>query len=301
MRVRLARPARESSRRIAYPPALARVLAELPAAAALLASTLKFEGSLIVQLVGRRSGAPARRRVQRRRSRCARRRNGTTAHPRAARRCDAATLAGGARRPPRAHARPEGRGTDLPGHRRARGGLGRGDDRALPRDVRAAARSSCWSSTTASGAGVLVQRLPASGRGRRRHVGARVALRLRRASPSAIVAAPARRRRARAAVRGGRRARVQAAHAALRVLVLARARRRRLRIAGRAEIESALRDAASVEVTCEFCNRRYTFAPAEARGGVRSVAAGTRHRRGTDGALRPAQRSRRRPAATRRS
>jgi molecular chaperone Hsp33 len=36
----------------AYPPALRRVLAELLAAAALLASTLKFRGSLIVQLQG---------------------------------------------------------------------------------------------------------------------------------------------------------------------------------------------------------------------------------------------------------
>lgn len=36
----------------AYPPALARVLAELLAAAALLASTLKFNGALVVQLQG---------------------------------------------------------------------------------------------------------------------------------------------------------------------------------------------------------------------------------------------------------
>jgi molecular chaperone Hsp33 len=35
-----------------YPPALARVIAELAAAAALLAATLKFDGSLIVQLAG---------------------------------------------------------------------------------------------------------------------------------------------------------------------------------------------------------------------------------------------------------
>jgi len=38
-----------------------------------------------------------------------------------------------------------------------------------------------------------------------------------------------------------------------------------LRIAGRTEIEAALRERDVVEVTCEFCNRRYTFAPAEAR------------------------------------
>jgi molecular chaperone Hsp33 len=38
-----------------------------------------------------------------------------------------------------------------------------------------------------------------------------------------------------------------------------------LRIAGRAEIEAALAERGAVEVTCEFCNRRYGFGPAEAR------------------------------------
>ena len=38
-----------------------------------------------------------------------------------------------------------------------------------------------------------------------------------------------------------------------------------LRIAGPAEVESILAERGDVEVTCEFCNRRYTFAPAEAR------------------------------------
>jgi molecular chaperone Hsp33 len=38
-----------------------------------------------------------------------------------------------------------------------------------------------------------------------------------------------------------------------------------LRIAGRAEVEAALAERGAVEVTCEFCNRHYTFGPAEAR------------------------------------
>ena len=38
-----------------------------------------------------------------------------------------------------------------------------------------------------------------------------------------------------------------------------------LRIAGATEIESILAERDDVEVTCEFCNRRYAFAPAEAR------------------------------------
>jgi molecular chaperone Hsp33 len=40
---------------------------------------------------------------------------------------------------------------------------------------------------------------------------------------------------------------------------------RALRIAGLAEVESILAERGDVEVTCEFCNRRYTFSPAEAR------------------------------------
>jgi molecular chaperone Hsp33 len=38
-----------------------------------------------------------------------------------------------------------------------------------------------------------------------------------------------------------------------------------LRIAGAAEVESIIAERGEVEVTCEFCNRRYTFAPQEAR------------------------------------
>jgi len=38
-----------------------------------------------------------------------------------------------------------------------------------------------------------------------------------------------------------------------------------LRIAGRDEIEAALAEAGKVEVTCEYCGRRYTFTPAQAR------------------------------------
>jgi molecular chaperone Hsp33 len=40
---------------------------------------------------------------------------------------------------------------------------------------------------------------------------------------------------------------------------------RALLIAGRDEIEAALAERGEVDVTCEFCNRRYVFAPDEAR------------------------------------
>jgi len=38
-----------------------------------------------------------------------------------------------------------------------------------------------------------------------------------------------------------------------------------LRIAGLAEVESILAERGDVEMTCEFCSRRYVFPPAEAR------------------------------------
>lgn len=41
--------------------------------------------------------------------------------------------------------------------------------------------------------------------------------------------------------------------------------RNALRIAGRAEVEAAIVERGDVEVTCEFCNRHYTFAADEAR------------------------------------
>ena len=41
--------------------------------------------------------------------------------------------------------------------------------------------------------------------------------------------------------------------------------RNALRIAGRGEVEAAIAERGDVEVTCEFCNRHYTFAPDEAR------------------------------------
>ena len=50
-----------------------------------------------------------------------------------------------------------------------------------------------------------------------------------------------------------------------------------LRIAGAAEIESILAERDNVEVTCEFCNRRYAFEPAEARALFVPESAGVRH------------------------
>jgi molecular chaperone Hsp33 len=51
-----------------------------------------------------------------------------------------------------------------------------------------------------------------------------------------------------------------------------------LRIAGRDEIEAALAERGQVEVTCEFCNRRYAFTPQEARDVFMPAASGARSR-----------------------
>ncbi|HSC99087.1 MAG TPA: Hsp33 family molecular chaperone HslO [Casimicrobiaceae bacterium] len=45
---------------------------------------------------------------------------------------------------------------------------------------------------------------------------------------------------------------------------------RALRIAGRDEVDAAVAERGVVEVTCDFCNRRYTFAPDEARALIAS-------------------------------
>ena len=107
-----------------YPPALRRVLAELLAAAALLASTLSFKGTLIVQLQGK---GPVGLLVVECTADLGLR---ATAQWRdaAALPADAPlfALAGDpADEPARDHARPQGRRPGLSGDRRARGRLDR--------------------------------------------------------------------------------------------------------------------------------------------------------------------------------
>ena len=74
---------------------------------------------------------------------------------------------------------------------------------------------------------------------------------------------------------------IDAAARALSLRLLERARRQRARMLGRAEIESILAEQGMVGVTCEFCNRRYSFVAADAlalfaRDGAAGDAAGRR-------------------------
>ena len=237
--------ARDPAIRIAYPPSLKRVLAELTAAAALLASALKFDGRLIGPAGRRRPGAAARRRVQRRRSRCARRRNGTS------RRCvrcpttrRSTELAGGALHgAARDHARPA----------RTRGRCTRASSRSRPR--RSRRRSSTTSRrpsrSRASSRSIVddgERRGPSAAAhagvrtGRRRDLGARRSRRSSAAPPELIVGATNSDSGLRDAVRGTTTCACSRRRPPRFECSCSRARvEDALRIAGRDEIEAALR------------------------------------------------------------
>ena len=247
-----------------YPPALSRVLAELCAAAALLASTLKLDGSLLVQLSG---DGPVRLLVVE----CTDALDIRATAQWDERRVDAlpahatlAALSGGA-----AHAR-----LTLTLDQRDTGTLYQGvvalDGSSVAASIEhylAASEqlpSRLWLLPAGSQVtGLLLQRLPGA-------ADADVP-----AWPRLVADADA------AIVRAARSPTFAAMLTTLfagddvrmfeprKVRFACRCSAGRvanaLRIAGREEIEAALADGGKVEVTCEFCNRRYAFGPAEAR------------------------------------
>lgn len=259
----------------AYPPALQRVLAELLAAAALLASTLKFDGSLIMQLQG---DGPVRLLVVE----CT-----DALDLRATAQWDAertlalgadATLADLAGGP--AHGRlvmtldPKGAGTIYQGIVTLESGSVAGlIEHYLATSEQLASRM-LLSVRDGVAAGAIVQRLPGASEDDDA-TWARVRDRLDVISPDVLQEG---------AVEGRLRAlfpeddlRVFSPRAAQARCSCSRERvARALRIAGANEVESILAERGNVEVTCEFCNRRYTFAPDEARA-VFAPADSTRH------------------------
>ena len=284
-----------------YPPPLQRVLAELVAAAALLASTLKFTGSLIAQLQG---DGPVRLLVVE----CT-----EALELRAMAQWDAertgalgadatlAELAGGPE-----HGRlvltldPKGAGTIYQGIVALEAGSIAGliehylatseqltsrillatDDAAAgppqggrPLGGRTPQGSSGGSSSTV---GLLVQRLPGATEeddatwSRARNV-------LDTLAPADLLASVSATDQLAATfpqddLRVFKAKRVSFACSCSRERV-----ENALRIAGAAEIESILAERGDVEVTCEFCNRRYAFEPAEARAVFVPETAGLRH------------------------
>ena len=260
-----------------YPPALARVLAELLAASALLASTLKFTGSLIVQLSG---DGPVRLLVVECTDALALRETAQWDAERTAALGPEATLAdlaGGPR-----HGRlvltldPKGAGTIYQGIV----ALEAGSVAALIEHYLATSEQLASRLVLAAGdgraAGLLVQRLPASGDDDDA-TWARAGAALDAVDPAALLA-PGAATAQLAAAFPEEDVRVFGAKPAAFGCSCSRQRvENALRIAGAAEIEAILAERADVEVTCEFCNRGYSFAPAEARALFAAAPAATRH------------------------
>jgi len=264
-----------------YPPALRRILAELLAASTLLASTLKFTGSLIVQLQG---DGPVRLLVVEcsdaleLRATAQWDQAATTAFGPDATLAD---LAGGAARGRLVITLdPKGNGTIYQGivalETASIAGL---IEHYLATSEQLASRLVL---TTAAGrvAGLLVQRLPgvaATGESRPDDTWTRAGERMTQTDP-ALLLAP-----------GTAEALLSESfpHDDLRVFrpkavtfrcSCSRERvERALRIAGTAEIESIVAEHGNVVVTCEFCNRSYVFAPAEARAVFAPQDSSTRH------------------------
>ena len=260
-----------------YPPALARVLCELLAASALLASTLKFTGSLIVQLSG---DGPVRLLVVECTDALALRATAQwDAERTAALGPDAtlADLAGGPR-----HGRlvltldPKGAGTIYQGIV----ALEAGSVAALIEHYLATSEQLASRLLLAAGdggaAGLLVQRLPGAGEDDDT-TWQRARTALDAVDPASLLV-PAAATAQLAATFPEDDIRVFGAKPVAFGCSCSRERvENALRIAGAAEIEAILAERPDVEVTCEFCSRRYTFAPAESRALFAAAPAGTRH------------------------
>jgi molecular chaperone Hsp33 len=265
----------------AYPPALRRVLAELLAASALLASTLKFTGSLIVQLQG---DGPVRLLVVECNDRLELR---ATAQWNAERTTvlgpDAtlAELAGGATQGRLVITLdPKGKGTIYQGivtlETASVAGL---IEHYLATSEQLASRLVLATDAGRAG-GLLVQRLPGvdtADEPGQDDTWTRAGERLGQLDP-AVLMAPASAQALLADIFPHDDVRVFRPKAVSFQCTCSRERvERALRIAGLAEVESILAERGDVVVTCEFCNRTYAFAPAEARALFAPEASPARH------------------------
>jgi len=264
-----------------YPPALRRVLAELLAAATLLASTLKLEGSLIVQLQG---SGPVKLLVVECNDAMELR---ATAQWDAQRTADAgadatlAELAGGP---------AQGR-LVITLESRGSGTLYQGIvtlettsvaslfEHYLATSEQLASRL-VLATDAGRAAGLLLQRLPGSGMTGEPGADATWPLadaRMAELDP-VLLLAPGTAQTLLAQVFPHDDVRMFAPKPVAFRCSCSRERvERALRIAGPAEVESILAERGSVEVTCEFCNRSYVFAPVEARAVFAPQASAVRH------------------------
>jgi molecular chaperone Hsp33 len=247
-----------------YPPAPARMLAEFAAAAALLASTLKFKGSLVVQLA---SEGPVRLAVVECDASLDLRGTAQWRDEAAALPADAplAVLAGDL-----ARARlvitldPKDGGPIYQGVVAITGGsIAELIEHYLATSEQIDSRMALVPGDDGV-RGLLVQRLPGAGPDDddawRRVVAAVDALDRRRLAHAETTAGLV------AAALPEEDVRLFAARAARFACPCSEARvETALRLLGRAEIESLLAERGDVEVSCEFCNRRYALDPAAAR------------------------------------
>ena len=279
-RVRLARTSRTILAAHAYPPSLARILAELTGAAALLAAALKFDGRLSVQLVGE---GPVRLIVVECNAALALRATAQWDELQVRALPDDATLdrlAGGAEQARLAiMLDPRDSGPLYQGIVSLEAiSVAATIEHYLSTSEQVASKLAL---VTDGGAvsGILLQRMPASGPDDDA-TWARAVAALQSSDRDDIVAATAG-DAALAALFPGDDLRVFEPSTPRFECSCSRTRvEGALRIAGRDEIEAALRDEGRVEVVCEFCGRAYTFAADEARALFAVAPAGippTRH------------------------
>jgi molecular chaperone Hsp33 len=252
-----------------YPPALRRVLAELLAASALLASTLKFTGSLIVQLQG---DGPVRLLVVECNDALQLRATAQwDAQRTAAVGPDAtlAELAGGATRGRMVITLdPKGRGTIYQGIVTLEtASIAALMEHYLTTSEQLASRL-VLATDAGRARGLLLQRLPANDAAEGSAMDdtwTRASDLLAHVDPATLFA-PGSTEALIAAFFTQDDVRVFAPKAVSFHCSCSPERvERALRIAGKAEVESILAERGSVVVTCEFCNHDYSFGPSEAR------------------------------------
>jgi molecular chaperone Hsp33 len=247
----------------AYPPALQRILAELLAAAALLAASLKFEGRLVMQLSG---DGPVRLLVVECDHTLALRATAQWDAARVAALPDDAPLAALAGGPEHSRLAITLQPDEGPLYQGivelASGSVAALIEHYFATSEQLASRI-VLATRDGAAAGLLVQRLPASGEdddATWERACAQLALAsaddlLADAAPHTALAERFPRDDLRAFAPAAPRSACRCSRERVE---------RALRIAGRAEVEAALAERGHVEAICEFCNRRYEFAPLEA-------------------------------------
>jgi molecular chaperone Hsp33 len=248
-----------------YPPALARALVECCAASALLASALKFDGSLLVQLAG---DGPVRLLVVECSDALDLRATAQWNPVTTAAMGNGATLAelsgGSARARLTITLDPKGTGQMYQGIVALEAAsVAHLFEHYLSTSEQLSSRL-LLATRDGAAAGLLLQRLPASRAGDEA-VWMRAAARVDQAAPSSLFGHPDHAATLSSLfpdddlrVFDARAARFRCSCSLDRV-------RNALRVAGRDEVEAALAGYGQVDVTCEFCNRRYALSPVEAR------------------------------------